>query len=154
MKRVPSRLLLLLPVVVLTACGGGDRNAKAAYVEQATIVCEQARSDIAALSQPTMATGFGPFVGQSVAIAAKAQQDLAALTPPEPDRAELESKVLDPFAAFVVDGKAFAERVNAAAADQIALLALLSERPTPDDVDLDYLRAYGLEACADAIDPT
>ena len=152
MGRVTSRLLLLLPTLalVVAACGG-DTDPKADYVEKANSVCADADDDFADLQQPTAVTEFAPFAQKTVAVAEKAQQDLAELTPPEQDRAELEAKALAPFAALVEEGKAFAEKVSAAGADQAALLALLPERPTAEKIDLEFLRAYGLGTCADAI---
>lgn len=146
------RLLALLLLLVVSACGSDDPDPKAAYVKQATGVCERAQTEFSALAAPSTPAAIGAFADGTVAIAEKARKELAALTPPEADRAELQTKVLDPFAALVVDGKAFAGKVKAAGADQAQLLPLLSQRPTTGGIDLDYLRSYGLGACADAID--
>ena len=146
----PRLLALPLLALVLTACGGGE-DEKAAYVDSATAVCEKADADFTDLAQPTAPADFAPFVADTVAIAEQAQGELRALTPPEDDRADLERKVLDPFAQLVEDGKAFQEKVEAAGTDQTQLLPLLSQRPTSEGVDLEYLRTYGLESCADAI---
>ena len=100
---------------------------------------------------PGRPAGFGPYAEATVAIAEKAQKDLAALTLPEKDRAALQSKVLDPFAAVVVEGKAFVGKVKAAGSDQAQLLPLLSQVPKTDGIDKEYLRSYGLGGCADAI---
>lgn len=148
------RPLLLVPALVLSlaGCGGGEEvDPKGAYVAQANEVCEQAKDDFASLARPTTPEGFGPFADSTVEIIDEAQQGLAALTPPEPDRVELEARVLDPFEALVVEARAFAEQVKAAGSDQNVLLPLLSARPTTGDIDLDYLRSYGLQPCADAI---
>ena len=160
-----TRRALVLPalVLVLTACSAGDgtdgdgdaapsaEEVKQIYVEQATDVCERADAEFSALPQPTTPAAFAPYVQETVRIAETAQRDLSALSPPEPDRAELESKVLDPFAALVEDGKAFAAKVVAAGTDQAKLLPLLSQRPTSAGIDLEHLRSYGLDVCADAI---
>lgn len=149
------RLLLVLPAtaLVLTGCSGsGDGGAgKAAYVDQASAVCATADAAFAALAQPRAAADFAPFVEETLTIAERAQTGLAALTPPADARADLESRVLVPFAGLVEQGRAFADKVDAAGADQAALLPLLAQRPTSAGVDLDYLRQYGLESCADAI---
>ena len=53
------------------------------------------------------------------------------------------------------DGIAYrtlAEQVRAAGADQAKLLALLSERPTGKSIDVTYLREYGLDSCAEAVE--
>lgn len=153
------RRLLTLPLPVLavlalglTACsGGGEQDAKETYVEQASAVCDEASTDFSGLTQPAAPADLGPFVDQTLAIAERAQTGLAALTPPEDDRAELESRVLDPFATLVDEGRAYAVEVEAAGTNPVALLPLLGQRPSVEGIDLDYLREYGLESCAGAI---
>jgi Tfp pilus assembly protein PilP len=153
---VTRRPLLLLPALTLllavSGCGDDGADAKAAYVDQATAVCERAQSEFTSLPQPAAATDVAPFADETVSIAERAQRELAALTPPEDDRAELEQKVLDPFADLVGEAQAFADQVKAAGTDQAKLLPLLSSRPTTGDIDLEFLRSYGLETCAEAID--
>ena len=146
-----TRALLLSSVLLLTACGGGD-VAMAAYVDQAEQICERAQSEFEALEVPRTAEGFAPYADQLVEVAEQAQNDLEALTPPEDDREELQERVLTPFAGVVEEGKAFAEKVRAAGTDQSKLLPLLSQRPTTDEIDIEYLRSYGLDTCADAIE--
>jgi hypothetical protein len=154
---------LLVPatalVLALSACsadGGGapaqeEVDPKQAYVTAASEICTSADEDFAALAPPTTPDQFGTFVQETIGIADRAQTQLAELTPPEQDRADLESKVLTPFAALVEQGKAWSAQVTAAGADQAKLLALLASRPTSDAVDKQFLRSYGLESCADAI---
>lgn len=148
------RRLLLLPVLALalTACGGESEDPKAAFVGKANEICSEADDDFAEVKQPTSVTGVATFAEEILDIAEKAQRELAALTPPEPDRAELEAKALTPFAALVEEGKGFVQKLKDANGDQAKLLPLLSQRPDPSAIDLEFLRAYGLGTCADAID--
>ncbi len=157
---MPPRALAALTALVLglSACSGGDEpgaeqdvDPKQAYVEQASRICTSADEDFAALAAPTTPEQFGPYVQETVGIADRAHRELAALTPPEPDRADLESKVLTPFGALVEQGRAWSARVTAAGSDQAALLPLLGERPTSAAIDKEYLRSYGLDSCADAV---
>ena len=159
------RLVLPALLVALSACSGDEGAApgtaaeqtpsyaevREAYVEQASEICERADADFAALPQPTTPAEFGTVVQDTVRIAEEAQRELSALTPPEPDRAELEDAVLEPFAALVEDAQAFAGKVTAAGTDQAQLLGLLAERPTSAGIDLELLRSYDLGVCADAI---
>jgi hypothetical protein len=161
----PRRLAAPLTVLVLalSACsGGGDSGGdgaaapekvfpKQAYVEQASEICTSADEDFAALTAPATPEEFSPYVQQTVGIADRAQSQLAALTPPEADRADLESKVLTPFAELVEQGRAWSAKVQAAGTDQAALLPLLDERPTSAGIDKEFLREYGLTSCADAV---
>jgi hypothetical protein len=160
--QVTSRALAPLTALVLalSACssGGGDEAAappevdpKEAYVEQASEICASADEDFAALKAPVTPAEFGPFVAQTVGIADRAQSRLAALQPPEEDRADLETKVLTPFAEVVEQGRAWSAKVTAAGTDQAALLPLLAQRPTSAGIDQAYLRDYGLPRCADAV---
>lgn len=142
--------LAVLSLLLLAGCGGNDE--KDAYVAEASKVCEVARTDADALTTPTTAAAIKPFVDTSLAIAVRAQAELAALTPPAEDRAELESKVLDPFAELVEQGRAYAAKVDAAGTDGAKLLALIAQQPSAEGIDLEYLRAYGLDACADVIE--
>lgn len=145
--------LLLTTALLLPACGGGD-DEKAAFVADATAVCEKAVTDSKALTSPTKPAEFAPYADQLVRIAEQAQQDLQTLELPDADRADLESRVIEPFADVVAQGQAFAAKVRAAGEDQAKLLPLLSQVPDSGDVDLEYLREYGLGVCADAISRT
>lgn len=157
-----TRSLLLLPIaaLVLSGCSGGGSAeddaaaAKAAYVQQASAVCDKAAKERDALAPPTAAAGFAPYVRSLVGIASRSEAELSALTPPEPDRAALQSKVLDPLAASVEQGEQFAAKVEAAGEDQQKLAGLLAEAPTTSGIDLDFLRSYGLDSCVAAISTT
>ena len=137
-------------LLLVAACGGGD-DEKAAYVQKANAVCERAAEESKGLKAPAAPADFAPYAEDLVEIAKRAQADLEQLEPPADDRAELEDRVLEPFAAVVREGEAFAEKVRAAGDDQAKLLPLLGEVPDAGEVDLEYLRDYGLETCADVI---
>lgn len=149
------RALVLLPLLLLPACGGGDdggEDVKAAFVADATAVCEGAVEDFEALVTPTTPEGFAPYADSLVGILEDAHRELASLTAPEADKARLDEKVVDPLETLVAEGKAYAASVRAAGVDQAKLLTLLSERPTTDTIDVGYLRSYGLSACAEAVE--
>lgn len=153
------RVLILLPLLLLLpACsddGGGDggsEDVEAAYVADATAVCDDAVEEFEALTTPTTPEAFAPYADALVGVVEKAHHELAALTPPEEDRAEIQERALDPLETLVTEGKAYAEKVRAAGADQAKLLPLLSERPKVDGIDVGFLRSYGLDSCAEAVE--
>ena len=158
--RLTARLLVLpAAVLALSACSGDSAQddaaaAKAAYVQRASAVCDKAAKERDALPPPTGTAAFAPYVRSLVGIASRAESELAALTPPEPDRAALQSKLLDPLKRSVEEGEAFAGKVEAAGEDSAKLAGLLGEAPTAAGIDLDYLRSYGLNACVAAISTT
>ena len=148
------RALLLSVALVLPACGPAEQEVdpQVAYVEQATEICREAEASFDQLQVPSTPEGFAPYAQELVGILETAQSELSGLTPPEDDRAELEERVLDPFEQVVSEARGYADQVEAAGTDQAALLGLLSQRPTADAVDTEYLREYGLPTCADAIE--
>jgi hypothetical protein len=152
MRRASVLCTLLSTALLLTGCGGDEVDPKVAYVEQASGICDEAQRAFEALPQPTTPEGFAPYANELAGILDTAQTELSGLTPPPDDEAELKSKVLDPFADVVEQGKAFAGEVEAAGTDQATLLGLLAQRPTAAGVDTEYLRTYGLPTCADAIE--
>ena len=143
------RALLLVPLLVLPACGSDDPEAdpKVAFVSSAEAVCTEARGERKALTTPTTASAIVPYVDEIVAILVRAQQDLAALELPPDDADEIRDKLLDPLAADVKTGQEFAAKVKAASPAQ--LLGLVSNRPKTT-VDLEWAKGYGLEVCAEA----
>jgi hypothetical protein len=159
-----TRHVLLLPALAtalaLSACSGAGSAeddaaaAKASYVEQASAACDRAAQERDALTPPSDAARFAPYVRSLVEIAARAERDLAALEPPAADRAALQSKLLDPLATSVEQGEQFATKVEAAGTDQQKLAALVGQAPTAAGIDLDFLRSYGLNSCVTAISTT
>lgn len=144
---------LVLTLLVLPACGGGDEQAKAAYVEQAEAVCARANAARQAVPAATSAAGIPKAVRALVDVAAGATAELAALKPPEKDAAQIQEKFVGPLQSQVQDGQAYAARVQAAkGSDAGALLRLLAEAPTETRADLEFLRDYGFRACVEAAD--
>jgi hypothetical protein len=152
MRRAPVLGTVLVSVLLLSGCGGEEVDPKVAYVEQATGICDEAQRAFEALPTPTTPEGFAPYAKELVGILETAETELSGLTPPPDDEAELESKVLEPFADVVEQGKTFAGDVEAAGTDQAKLLGLLAQRPSAAGVDTEFLRTYGLPTCADAIE--
>jgi hypothetical protein len=142
--------LLLSTVLLLAACGGEDE--KEAYVERANEICDNAIAQFEGLAVPTAPADFGDYADELVDAVERVQQDLTELPPPEEDRQELQERVLQPLSELVAEGRDFADRVQAAGGDQEQLLSLLSQRPTTEGIDVEYLREYGLDSCAEAVE--
>lgn len=156
------RLALLLPLVlVLPACsddgggGGGDglEDRRAAYVEQAEDACTAANEELEALAQPTGVADVPEYTDAVVALLERTVQEVATAEPPEEDREELTTKVLDPLTDDLARAEEYAGQVRAAAEanDSAGLLTLVREVPNTS-ADLDYMRDYGLVECAKAAD--
>lgn len=145
-----TRALLLATALLLTACGGEDE--KAAYVDRANEICGTAAEELEGLTVPSAPADFAAYSNDLVDVVERAQADLAELPPPEEDREELQERVLQPLGELVAEGRAFADRVRDAGDDQAKLLTLLSQRPSTEGIDTEYLRSYGLETCAEALE--
>lgn len=150
-----KRLALVLPLALVTACGGGGTDhvasglSKAAYISQAEAICKKANSDAKAQTFPTTSAALPAYIGSVLGIAETAEKALAALEPPAADKAELQSKVFDPLEARFVDGKAYLVKVKAAVAknDQTELGKLFANPPTGSKADTEWMTSYGFKEC-------
>lgn len=152
-----KRALVLLLLVV--ACGGGGddaRSAKDRYLAAAEAVCADANAELAQArkERPASIAAVSPYVHRLIEIARRNVQSLAALEPPPAAAVELEAKVLTPLRDQLRDGDAYEAKVAAAAAakDNAALLALVTNPPTKTKVDLAFMRSFGFEQCVKAAD--
>ena len=146
---------LLLPFLLLVACGGGaspESADKKAYISAAEAICAKANAETSALKTPQAASELAPYVAKVVALADAATVKIDALTPPKADLAELSKKVLDPLKEQLAEGHTYAAKVAAAdkAKDEAALTQLTLNAPTGSKADLTWMRKYGFSACVDA----
>ena len=156
--------LIVLAAVLLCGCGSGSNGdgdsdgdgdgGKSAYIASAEAICSDANRSQEAQAVPTSAGGFAPYVRKVVEIASTASGAVGALQPPAQDSARLREKFLDPLARQVEAGRAYADKVEKAetAGDQAELLRLVGQAPTTPEVDLEFVRQYGMPACAKAAD--
>lgn len=143
------RALLLVPVLLLSACGGDDSDPRAEFLAAADTICAEAKADFDATTRPTDPDALDDYVDGIVRVLEQAQTDLAALTLPPDDAVDLRSELLDPLAADVKAAQEFAAKVRAADGNGAKLLPLLGQRPKTT-VDVAYARSFGLGSCADA----
>lgn len=146
---------LLLPVLLVAACGGGSKPASAAkktYIAQAEAICAKANADTKALKNPQAASDLAPYVAKVVVIADTTIKLIDGLTPPSVDQAALKKHVFDPLNEQLVEAHAYAAKVAAAdkVHDEAALTNLTLNAPTGSKADLKWMRAYGFSACVDA----
>lgn len=154
------RLLLVLPAIALSlgGCTGGDdggslEDRRAAYLDRAEGICQEANEAVEAETQPTEISAVPAFVDRLLGIARDTVAEVRALEPPEEDRDEIRSKVLDPLEVDLAAGDAYAAEIRAAAEanDSAALLRLIQEVPETT-VDLEYMREYGFVECVELAD--
>ena len=150
------RLALVLPVVMVVACGGGTSGglSKADYLKQAEAICANANDDQKAVKTPTAVTDLAPYVAKILALADSATKAIGALEPPKTDKADLDAKVLTPLKGQLAAGHVYSDQVAAAAAknDQAALIKLLSSPPSGSKADLAWMRSYGFVECVNSAD--
>jgi hypothetical protein len=144
--------LLVLPVLLLAACGGGSSLSKSEYVAQAEAICKDTNKQIDALSTPTDPASFQKLIEDSIKIADSATSRIKALDPPSDDKADLQKKVIEPLESQVKEARSYLAKVKEAVAkkDQPALGKLLTNPPTGNEADLDWMRSYGFKECVDA----
>lgn len=146
---------LLLPFVLLAACGGGGQTEspeKKAYVAKAEAICAKANADTKAITTPQAASDLAPYVAKVVVIADVAIRQIDALTPPSADVAGLNKHVFTPLGEQLKQAREYAAKVAAAdkAHDEPALTNLTLNAPTGSKADLKWMRSYGFSACVDA----
>ena len=146
------RVALLVPVLLVAACGGGSSLSKSDYVSKAEAICKDANDKFKALARPSDAAGFQSFVEDTVQIAEDATKRLEDLDPPSDDKAELDKKVFDPLDDQIVQGKAFLEKVKKAVStnNQTELGKLLSNPPEGKKADLNWMKSYDFKDCVEA----
>jgi hypothetical protein len=154
-------LALVLPLLLLTACGASTKAAessgltKAGYLAQAEAVCATANTEKSALKVPTADVDFTPYVTGVVRVADKAAAALARITPPKADAAALAQHVTEPLATDLAAGHAYitATTTGPAAGRDKALSDLLAVvgKTKPDT---DWMRSYGFVQCVKAISLT
>lgn len=146
-----NRLALVLPLVLVVACGGSSGPSKADYIARAEAICKKANADVKALPFPTSTAAISDYAAKIVAVADETTTALGKLDQPAADKDDLEKKVLAPLRTQVSEGKEFAAKIKAAvdANDQKTLQQLVAKPPVGTEADLDWMRTYGFTQCVD-----
>jgi hypothetical protein len=154
--------LLVLPFVLVAACGGGastaagsdEAAAKAAYLKKTEPICAAANAAKKALVAPTGVNDLVPYAKKVVDLSEKVTAQFAAVTPPEPDRKNIQAKVVGPLQKEVAGGREFITQLEAAkaAGDLKAISNLLADPPTKTLSDLTFMKDYGFVDCVVAAD--
>ena len=155
-----TRVALLLLPLLLSGCGGSDKDqassglSRAEYVTKAEAICTRINKEVDKLTAPSTPQALQEFVEKSLQLAESGTQELKALDPPASDRTDLKTKVLDPLDGQLAAGRTFLEQVRTAVAknDQAALGQLITHPPTGSKADLNWMRSYGFRECVDAAD--
>lgn len=145
-------LALLLPIVLLAACGGASGPGKSAYLAQAEAICKKANSDVKALAVPSTPSALPAYVSTLLGIADAATTQLEKLAPPAADKAQLDKRFLTPLRGQIVEGRAYLGEIKKAVAanDQAALQKLVTNPPTASKADTAWMTSYGFVSCVEA----
>jgi len=146
-----KRTCLVLPLLLLAACGGSDGLSKSDYVAKAEALCKKANDDIDALTTPSDLTDIAPFLDKLIATADQTTDELVALDAPKDDKADLDKKFLQPLRKQVEQGRTWAADIKTAAAaqDQAKIGQLLGNAPTMEEADLTWMKDYGFTECVE-----
>jgi hypothetical protein len=157
-----KQTLLVLPLVLVAACGGGEAKArgsdeaaaKAAYLKKTEPICAAANAAKKALVAPTGVNDLVPYAKKVVDLSEKVTAEVAAVTPPEADKKDIQAKVVGPLQAEVAGGRDFIKKLEAAkaAGDLTAISNLLADPPTKTRAELTFMKDYGFVDCVVAAD--
>jgi len=149
-----KRIALVLPVLLVAACGGSDGPSKSDYLAKAEAICKKANDDIDALAPPSDVKGIETFLNSLVATADQTTDELERLDTPKDDTDALQSKFLKPLRTQVDEGREWADKVKTAAAsnDQAKVFAALGDAPKMTEADEKWMTGYGFKECVEAAD--
>ena len=157
-RGLASLIVIVLPLVLVAACSGKSSTSggvsKADYLRQAEAICTKSAADQKALKTPTAVADLAPYVAKVVALADTTALAVDALEPPKADKSDLESKLLTPLKAELVEAHTYSAKVAAAQKrhDEAALVELLSKRPAMPPAVLTWMRSYGFSSCVTLLD--
>jgi hypothetical protein len=141
--------LVILPLALLTACGGGTKNglSKADYLKKSEAICGTTNKAVDALPQPKAITDLPELLASTLTLAKKATADLRDLGDAQPDKATLHKIFLDPIAKQIKQIEAFEPQVRAAVAKGEAAVSALKDPTTSSTADTKAMKAYGFDTC-------
>ena len=148
-----KRVAIVLPFVLVAACGGGSSSgsSKSDYVAKAEAICKDTNAKTKAFTLPSDPAGFQKLVEKSIALAESTLDALKKLDPPSGDKHDIQNKVITPLEDQLAQGKAYLKEVRTAVAkkDQNAIGRLLQNPPRQHKADLDFMKSYGFKECVD-----
>jgi hypothetical protein len=162
-SRRPLALSCLLPLVLLTGCGGGDDSpksdpsptqaafGKAAYLARAEALCTEANEKIDAQPEPQTLQQLVPSFQETLQIADDYTTKLEQLAVAQPDKAKLDTIFLTPLRGQVTALRNYIPDVEAAVAKGEAAIQALPAPEVPE-ADLKAMRAYGFKSCVETAD--
>jgi hypothetical protein len=145
-----KRVALVLPLVLVAACGGGSSgSSKSDYLAKAEAICKDANAQVKKLTLPSDPAGFQRLVEKTLSIAESTTSKLKKLDPPSADKDEIKKKVITPLENQLAEARPYLDEVRKAVAknDQNALGRLLQNPPREHKADLDFMKTYGFKEC-------
>jgi hypothetical protein len=148
----------VLPLVLLTACGGGSDSKKASglskadYIAKSEALCSKADKDTDALTPASDSPAdITKALNDTLSLITKATAELTALADAQSDKAELHKIFIDPLQKQVVAYKAFLP-TYVAALTQGADAADNLKEPDVESGDLAAMKTYGFKDCVTIAD--
>ena len=169
MKRTALIVSPLLALALVGCSDDGDANSppgaaggnagpplsKADFVRQAEQICTDTRAAGMAIDRPSSAADVGASITQAADLLDGAVTGLRGLNPPVTDVDEIAGNLVGPLQeqARVIRDAVPALEAAAAAKDIAGLQAAVPDLAAIGDVDVAYLRDYGLPTCLGLVRP-
>jgi hypothetical protein len=144
--RPRSLASVLLPVVLVAACGGSDGLPKEEFVERAEALCSSANDALDNEPQPESPEQITPYFERLLTTAEETTTELEELAADQPDEEEISRIFLTPLRGQVEVLQGYLPKVEEAVQEGEQGLAELPEPELPE-ADASAMRDYGFDAC-------
>lgn len=140
------RTLLLLPLLLLPACGGSDGLPKDEFVAKAEAVCAKTNAALEDEKEPESPQEIEPYFSRQLKTAKDATEELEQLAADQPDEDQIRTIFLTPLRGQVEELETYLPRIAEAVEQGEQGLSELEEPDLPK-ADEAAMKEYGFDAC-------